>query len=437
MAHPLQMWKNLRENLNDIGRSEINMEEKQSWDWNTSLKEIPVGEWKTRFNWVEEFNISPDGENIASIVNVDEAVFKICVNGEVGELEYEKIWNLKSLPNNGFSAFVCADEEWTLLVNGREWSSKFDFIWDFHITPDGKHLGLAFQKEEEYGMVINDLAWDHKYTNITGMTLSNTGTSAAVVQVTPMKAADVDGFKKGLYSIALNGSALNRTFLNIWDLGFDSTGENLAAGIRLDREAYTIAVNDTIWDRKFQGVWKPQFSHSGSVLAPVREAGFWRLFKDGEPLWEKGYDQLWKVTLSPANDEVAAIVATSFGKWDVAVNDRAWNMSCDTMISDIVYSDNGSCLVAVLKNKGHWDLAVNKSPWNLSADKVFPPIVSSDGSLVAVVLEKQGKYHLALNNKIIAKDFDFMTTPVFSPDQSKILIKGIEKEIYKRRVISI
>jgi hypothetical protein len=56
---------------------------------------------------------------------------------------------------------------------------------------------------------------------------------------------------------------------------------------------------------------------------------------------------------------------------------------------------------------------------------------------VAVVLEKQGKYHLALNNKIIAKNFDFMTTPVFSPDQSKILVKGIEKGIYKRRVISI
>jgi len=413
------------------------MEEKQSWDWNTTLKEIPVGEWKARFNWVEEFNISPDGENIASIVNVDEAAFQICVNGEVGTDEYEKIWNLKSLPDNQFSAFVCADEEWTLIVNGREWSSRFDFIWDFHITPDGRHLGLAFRKEEEYGMAIDDLPWDNKYTNMTGMTLSNTGTSAAVVQVAPMKAADVHGFKQGLYSIALNGHAFSRTFLNIWDLGFDPTGTNLTAGIRLDREAYTIAVNDTIWDRKFQGVWKPIFSHSGNVLAPVRQAGNWRLFQDGEPLWAKGYDQLWKITPSPANDEVAAIVATPFGKWGVAVNDRAWNMSCDTMISNIVYSDNGSCLVAVLKNKGYWDLAVNDSCWNLSADKVFPPAVSSDGTLVAVVLEKQGKYHLALNNKIITENYDFMTTPVFSPDQSKILVKGIEHGIYKRRVISI
>ena len=55
------------------------MEEKQSLDWNTDLKEIPVKEWETRFNWVEEPCISPDGEQIASVVNVDDMVFGICV----------------------------------------------------------------------------------------------------------------------------------------------------------------------------------------------------------------------------------------------------------------------------------------------------------------------------------------------------------------------
>ncbi|MBA3012132.1 MAG: Tmc redox complex protein TmcD [Proteobacteria bacterium] len=413
------------------------MEKKQSWDWNTDLKEIPVGEWKARFNWVEELNISPDGENIASVVNVDEAAFKICVNGHVGDTEYEKIWSLKSLPDNGFAAFVCADEEWTLIVNGQEWSSWFDFIWDLHITPDGKHMGFAFQKEGEYGMAIDGLPWNRVYSNMAGMTLSNTGTSAAVVQVVPMKAADVDGFKQGLFSVAVNGNTFHNTFLNIWDISFDRAGQNLAAGIRLDREAYTIVKNDVIWDRKFQGVWKPIFSNSGNVLAPVRDAGKWKLFMDNEPFWKKGYDQLWKITPSPANNDVATIVANHFGKWSVAVNDKVWKMTCDTMISDILYSDNGSCLVAVLKDKGLWNLAVNQTPWNLSADKVFTPCISPDGYLVAVVVEKKGKFHLVVNNKIIAGNYDLMTTPVFSPDQSKILIKGVEKGVYKRRVISI
>lgn len=413
------------------------MEEKQSWDWDTDLKEIPVGEWKDRFNWVEEFNVSPDGESIASIVNVDEAAFKICVNGEVWESEYEKIWGLKPLLDNGFAAFVYGDEEWTLTVNDTEWSNRFDFVWNFQITPDGKHIGFAFQKDTEYGMVVNDLPWDQVYANMSGMVLSDIGTSAAVVQVGPMAAADIDAFKKGMFSIAVNGNAFDKTFLNIWDISFDRTGRNLASGVRLNREAYTIAQNDIIWDRTFQAVWKPVFSHSGNVLAPVRDAGKWRLFRDNDLFWKKGYDQLWKITLSPSNDDIAAIVAVSFGKWSVAVNDTVWNMTCDTMISDIFYSDNGACLVAVLKDKGFWNLSVNQSLWHLAADKLFAPCLSPDGSLVAVVIEKQGRYHLVVNNKIIAGNYDFITNPVFSPDQTKILVKGIEKGVYKRRVISI
>jgi len=413
------------------------MENEASWDWNTDLKEIPVEEWKERFNWVEDFHVSPDGESVASIVNVDEAAFQICVNGEVWDTEYEKIWGLKSLPDNGFSALVYDGEEWTLTQNGTEWSGRFDFIWDFQVTPDGKHLGLAFQKDSEYGMVVNDLPWDRTYTNMAGMTLSDTGTSAAVVQVAPMKAADVDSFKQGLFSVALDGTAFDHSFLNIWDLSFDATGQHLAWGARLNREAYTIARDDIIWDRTFQGVWKPVFLNSGKVLAPVREGGKWKLFRDNEPFWKKGYDQLWRITLSPVKDDIAAVVADSFGKWTVAVNDRAWDLTCDTMISDIFYSADGSCLAAVFKHKGFWDLAVNQTPWTLLADKIFTPGISPDGSRVAVVIEKQGKYHLTLNNRIIAGNYDFLTAPVFSPDGSKILVKGIEKGIYKRRILSV
>jgi len=166
------------------------MGNEESWDWNTDLKEIPVEEWKERFNWVEDFYVSPDGESIASIVNVDETVFQVCVNGEVWDTEYEKIWGLRSLPDKGFSALVYDGEEWTLTRDGEEWSGRFDFIWDFQVTPDGKHLGIAFQKDSEYGMVIDDLPWDQVHTNMAGMTLSDTGTSAAVVQVAPKPNSD-------------------------------------------------------------------------------------------------------------------------------------------------------------------------------------------------------------------------------------------------------
>ena len=58
------------------------MVEEQSWDWETGEKRIPFGEWKENFRWVEEPYVSPDGEKIAAIVNIDEGQFSVCVNGE-------------------------------------------------------------------------------------------------------------------------------------------------------------------------------------------------------------------------------------------------------------------------------------------------------------------------------------------------------------------
>ncbi|MCP4722979.1 MAG: Tmc redox complex protein TmcD, partial [Desulfobacteraceae bacterium] len=246
-------------------------------------------------------------------------VFGICVNGDVWEGEYEKAWSLRALPNNKFAACVCQDEEWTLAVNGEEWSNKFDFIWDLQISPDSSHISLAFQQDGEYGMVVDDTPWDMVYANMNGMVLGSNGKSAAVVQVDPMAAADVEAFKKGLFSVALNGKAFARKFLNIWDISLDEKNKNLAWSARLDREAYTIVVNDTPWENLFQSVWKPEFADQGkSIVAPVRQGGKWKLFKDDQPFWKTGYDQLWRVNVSEANNKIAAIVAPSFGKWSVA-----------------------------------------------------------------------------------------------------------------------
>lgn len=248
------------------------MEEKQSLDWDTELKEIPVKEWETRFNWVEEPCISHDGEQIASIVNVDDMMFDVCVNGEVWEGEYEKAWNLRALPNNTFAACICQDEEWTLTVNGTEWSNRFDFIWDLQTTQDGSHIGLAFQADGEYGMVVDDTPWETVYPNMNGMVLGEDGTSAAVVQVEAMAAADVAAFKRGVFSVARNGKAFEQRFLNVWDISLDEPSQHLAWSSRLTREAYTIVLNGTSWENTFQSVWKPEFADQGhSIVAPVRQ----------------------------------------------------------------------------------------------------------------------------------------------------------------------
>jgi hypothetical protein len=414
------------------------MKKKGSFDWSTELKEVPVREWEDRFTWVEEPYVSVDGETIASIVNVEEAVFTVCENGEIWENEYEKAWNLRPLPTGEFAACVARDEEWTLSIGGKEWENWFDFIWDLQINKDGSSLSLAVQKDSEYGMAVNDKPWEKMYANINEMVLSDQGNTAAVVQVTSMGQADIEVFKQGIFSCAVNGKAMDKNFLNIWDISFDSSAENVAYGVRLDRTNYTIVVNDMAWETKFQSVWKPEFLlGEKTVIAPVKTAGKWMLYKDDQPFWVNKYNQIWRVKVSPKADKIAAIASKEFGKWTVVENDETWNMTADLMISDLIYSKDGSTLVAILKDQGTWTLAVDQKKWNLGADKVFNPCISDDGSIVCVVIERKGQYFLVVNNRVIPTGYDFMATPVISSDNTKIIQKAVKDGVYQRRILSM
>ena len=412
------------------------MEEKKVWDWHTPLKEIPVKEWESRFNWVEEHSISNDGESIASIVNLGEMAFGICVDGKLWDKEYEKAWSLKPVSHSGFAACVCQDEEWTLTVNGQEWSNRFDFLWDMQLGHLGSRIGMACQRDGEYGMVVDDQPWDLGFESISGMVMGSQGQSAAIVQAESMKAADVDAFAKGLFSVAVNGQAREERFLNIWDLAFDKAGDNLTCAIRLNREQYSIALNGIPWEERFQAVWRPMFlNQSKSVVAPVRYMGKWRLFKDNQQFWTSGYENIWRLIQS--HGRVAAVVAPAFGQWTVAEDDRLWPVTWDTMVRDIYYSRDGSSLVAVFKDQGSWGLAKDARAWTLSCDKIFTPVISHDGSVVAVSFEKQGAYFVSVNDKVITGPHTAMADPVISPDGEKILIKGIEDGVYQRRIIEI
>ncbi|MCF6247887.1 MAG: Tmc redox complex protein TmcD [Desulfobacula sp.] len=414
------------------------MKQEQSWDWSTPLKQIPLNEWESRFNWVEDYRISLDGESVAAIVNLDEAVFSVCENGIVWDGEYEKAWGLQELPNGRFALMVSQDEEWTISISGNEWANKFDYIWNLQVSEDGSCIGVAVQQNMEYAMAVNDTPWENMFHNITDTTLNNYGASAGVVQIESMSAADINAFKKGVYSCAVNGNLQAGHFLNIWDISFDKAGENVAYAARLDREAYTIVQNDKPWDTNFQCVWRPLFTGYGSsVMAPVRLNGKWQLFKDGAPFWTNQYGQLWKVKPSPKPDNFAAIVSNQFGKWTICENDRPWSLQVDTMIPDLFYSKDGSVIVAPAKDKGRWGLLVNQEYWNLEADKILDPIISSSGEIVAAVIEKQGQWFLVVNNKIMPEGHDYMTLPSISPDESIIMQKAVKDRVYTRSLIPL
>ena len=70
------------------------------------------------------------------------------------------------------------------------------------------------------------------------------------------------------------------------------------------------------------------------------------LMKDGKPYWDRGFTQLWHQMYSPDGEKMAAIVASSFGKWTIAVDGNPWPLTFGELVSDAVFSPDGKYLVS-------------------------------------------------------------------------------------------
>ena len=83
--------------------------------------------------------------------------------------------------------------------------------------------------------------------------------TAATVQVEARKEADVAGFFEGVWSLAVDGKAWDKRFINVWNPVFSADGKAVAAEIRTDICDYSIAVNDEPWPSRYGCVWAPVF----------------------------------------------------------------------------------------------------------------------------------------------------------------------------------
>jgi len=315
----------------------------ENWDWQTGEKIIAVGPWQETFNWVEEYQVSPDGERIAAIVNQDEAEFRVCVNGEPWEGVFDKAWYLRFSPDGRLTALVSEMGEWTLAVDGLLWENRFAYIWNTLFSHDGQHIAAAVQQDMKYGMALDGVCWTGLFANLSNASLSpDGGQAAAAVQVEALSEGDIYRFQEGTYTVADNGSPWEKCFVNVWRISHGPDGR-LAAEVRINLYEYTIAVDGTCWEETFASVWEPVVHPvTGAVVAPVRRGSRWTLFQDGSPLWDDDFLQLWHQTFSAAGDTLAAIVAPSYGKWTVAVDGRPWPVTFGSMVTDLVLSDDGT-----------------------------------------------------------------------------------------------
>ncbi len=127
--------------------------------------------------------------------------------------------------------------------------------------------------------------------------------SVAVVQVEPLAEADTVGFMEGTWSLAVNGEAWQRKFINVYGPAISADGGGVAAEVRLDICEYTLAENAEPWAGRFGCVWEPSYRNgSRNLLAPVRVNGSWTIAENGSPIWDSRFMQLWNQRLSPDGD---------------------------------------------------------------------------------------------------------------------------------------
>ncbi len=295
------------------------MVDAENWDWDSGEKQIPFREWSEKYRWVEEPHVSPDGEKIAAIVNIDEGQFDVCVNGETWGGEFDKAWHLRFTPSGRLAAIISEMGEWTVAVDGTAWEKMFGYVWNPIFDNSGAHIAVAFQQDMQYGMALNGVPWEETYNNMTYFALSPDGNrTAGAVQVKSADSGQVHKFQEGTFTAAIEGKAWDDAFVNVWHLAISPDGQNLAAEVRVNLYEYTIAVNGKTWDKTYSSVWEPIFHpQKQSVIAPVRIEGKWTLAENAQPLWEQRFVQLWQQKFGPRgkNWRLSSRRSTASGQW--------------------------------------------------------------------------------------------------------------------------
>lgn len=404
------------------------MEKGQDWDWTPDKREIgELAAWRERYDCVYEPEVSADGEKIAAIVKTGEDEWSVCVNGRLWDSRFDKIWNLHFLPDNRVAALASDTAMWTVAIDGTAWENWYEFVWSPVFGRDGAHFTVGAQTGLRYFAVSDDTPWENDFNALTHLTASPDGkNTAAVIQHGSFPEADIEKFQEGYFTAAVNGTAWDSRYVNVWELNFSEDGQHLAAEVRTNIYDYTIAVDDRAWDRLFSCVWAPRFHPiDNSVTAPVKIPGGWSLARNAEVIWEGRYVQLWHHMYSPDGRRIAAVGAPEYGKWTIVEDDQPWRIRFKELVTDAVYSPAGDRIACVGKSDGKWYVAVDDLVWDTPYDMVWKPVFSPDGRHVAALVEKDGKYTITVDGHPVDMTFAAAWQPVFSPDGDKLLIKGV------------
>jgi len=407
-----------------------------NWDWQTKEKLIcDVNEWKDRFSLVHEFITTPDGEKLAAIVEIEDKKVTPCINGQTWSNTFERVCFLSFLPNASLACLVLQNYEWTLAVDEKVMEEAFDYAWNLQFCNDT--LAFNIKKEDSYGVCVNGKVWENLFFDARDLFISSDGKkTACYVRTKNPQVLDIFSFKEGVWTVAVDGNAWDKNFIAVFGLNFSPQGK-VASTVRLGQQAFTVAVDGILWNEIFPNAWEPTFINENEVSVPVKTEKGWTLVLNGKPFWNKYFVQLWNQRLSPDGKRIAAVVATDFGKWTVAVDGIAWKKTFSQAVLPPVFSPDGKRIAAVVREGNMWTVAVDGIPWAEAFQRVWTPQFSPDGKHIVAKAERDDVFFIVLDGKIGKDVFDMLWEPVFSPDGDKILIRFIKNGRYYRKILTI
>jgi len=395
-----------------------------------------------------ELQFSPNGEQVGHILSFPEGECRLGSNGTLQEEEFDNAWMLRFTANNRLTALVSSLGAWSMRVENATWPEEYDYIWTPLFSDSGEVIAAAVQKGGLYGMVRDQVAWSELFAYATDFAMSGDGSvCCCVVQTAPLSEGDIEAFREGVFTVAVNDEAWPWRFLNVWTPVPNSRTGQTAAAVRRDYQDYTVAVNGLAWSQRFDNVWEPLICGDENVFAPVQSSDQWGVARNGEMFWPAQYRQVWHLKTDAAENRLAAIVAPRFGKFTVRLGDRTWKTTYP-VLTDLRLSPDGERAAAVASAQVNpeqpescftspkWQLAVDDEPRNGWFDQVFPPVFSPDGGQVAARIKNEKRFGYILDNKIYPRDFDMAWDPVFSPDGRYILLRVRDGQSLKRIVVT-
>ncbi len=330
------------------------MEDQKRYDWEPSVREIGNTALLPECAWQEEWQIAPDCESFAAVSALDDGTFTLRRNDALWETRSDKMYNCQFAPDGRLTALSQSDGEWSLVVDDEEGEEKADYLWGTRFNAQGT-IAVPMQTGMEYGMLVNGAPWEQLYTAATDFVLSEGGNTAAVVQIAGLGQADLEGFRKGIYTVAVNGEAWEESYLNAWSPCFDKEGHRVACTVRVTPYEYTISINGQRWGETYPCAWEPVFEpQSGDVIAPIRKEGKWGLARNGSLFWKPAFAQCWTPKAASAEGQyVWAVVAPSYGAFTVACNATPWSCRFPS-VTDLTLSPDGKRAAATTANSASW-----------------------------------------------------------------------------------